>query len=82
MQKTNVDIFDHVHVLDLLDASLHFLERAGRSVCPSVCYIFDEKEEKINVFHNETESDENTVDPRSKAPAYKAMFAYKAFEKN
>ena len=23
-----------------------------------------------------------TVEPRSKAPAYKAMFAYKAFEKN
>ena len=24
----------------------------------------------------------HTVEPRSKAPAYKAMFAYKAFEKN
>ena len=23
-----------------------------------------------------------TVEPRSKAPAYKAIFAYKAFEKN
>ncbi len=41
-----------------------------------------ERREEDTVTHRSSAFQGTTVEPRSKAPAYKAMFAYKAFEEN